>query len=208
MRNYWQNRDGSKKRVEMFNLDVTVTRSRSYSGAASYEEAKRKVDEALNIVKDIWAAAPGARRVWMSGCRDGSSTDLQTSVLAAFAVKHVPHLGYQQWLAHVTLQALCLKWEKARGPKWCRAMGSGVATALGSIFNEHPEKYATGPEHFDCRLEQVTTYVRNQWPRINGTADPVPGFDEEDIAPQLCEWHRLGKPSQCIDSPHTQFGFE
>ena len=87
-------------------------------------------------------------------------------------------------------------------------MGSGVAAALGNIYHESAEKYATDPAHFDYRLEEVTRYVRLNWPRVNGDADPVPQFDEEDIAPQLCEWHRLGAPSQCIDSPHTQFGSE
>ena len=129
-------------------------------------------------------------------------------VLQAFAVPNLPHLGYQQWLQHVTLQILCPAWEQARGEKWCRAMGSGVGIALGEIFEERPAQYDSDLELFDARLEQVTRYVRENWARLNDNGDAPPEFDEEDIAPQLCEWNRLGGPSECIDSPHTQFGRE
>ena len=208
MRHYHEQKRGKTERCEMFNTDITVIRSRSYSNAADATEAKRRCSEALDIVKDIWAAAPAARRIWMAGCRDGDPSGLQAPVLKALAVKHVPHLGYQQWLAHVVLQALCPKWEQARGQRWCRAMGRGVSIALADVFKENAETYSQHPEQFDSRLEEVTRYVAQQWHRVNGEEDPVPKFDEEDIAPQLCEWHRLGKPSQCIDSPHVQFRSE
>ena len=162
----------------------------------------------LAIVRDIWTAAPAARRVWMSGMRRGTPGSLQVPVLKAFAVPNVPHLGYQQWLQHVTLQTLCPKWEQARGDKWCRAMGTGVGTASGCIFNESLAQHNSNPELFDSRLEEVTRYVREQWQRVNGNLDPPPQFDEEDIAPQLCEWHRIGGPSECLDSSHSQFGKE
>ena len=74
-------------------------------------------------------------------------------------------------------------------------MGTGVGTALGCIFNESLAQYNSNPGLFDSRLEEVTRYVREQWQRVNGNLDPPPQFDEEDIAPQLCEWHRLGGPS-------------
>ena len=141
----------------------------------------------------------------MAGIRRGTPGSLQVPVLKAFVVPNVPHLGYQQWLQHVTLQILCPKWEQARGDKWCRAMGSVVGMALGAIFNESLAQHNSDPQLFDSRLEEVTHYVRNQWFRVNGNLDAVPDFDEEDIAPQLCEWHRLGGPLECLDSPRTQF---
>ena len=58
------------------------------------------------------------------------------------------------------------------------------------------------------RLTEVTDYVRREWRRLNGVGSDVPDFDEEDIAPQLCEWHRLGKKAECENSPRTQFGRE
>ena len=148
-----------------------------------------------------------ARRAWMTGIKKGTA-GVQVPVLKAFAVPNFPHLGYQQWLQHVTLQIPCPAWEQARGEKWCRAMGSGVGIALGDIFEERPAQYDSDLELFDARLEQVTRYVRENWARVNDNGDSPPEFDEEDIAPQLCEWHRLGGPSECIDSPHTQFGRE
>ena len=87
-------------------------------------------------------------------------------------------------------------------------MGSGISIALADVFKENAETYSKHPEQFDSRLEEVTRYVAQQWHRVNGEEDPVPKFDEEDIAPKLCEWHRLGKPSQCIDSPHVPFRAE
>ena len=87
-------------------------------------------------------------------------------------------------------------------------MGSGVGTALGHTFNENPAVYDRDPQLFDSRFEEVNHYVLNQWFRVNGNLDAVPDFDEEDIAPQLCEWHRLGGPSECLDSPHIQIGKE
>ena len=76
---------------------------------------------------------------------------------------------------------------------------------MGCIFNESLAQYNSDPELFDARLEQVTRYVREHWERVNGNVDSPPKLDEEDIAPQLCEWHRLGGPSECLDSPDTQF---
>ena len=87
-------------------------------------------------------------------------------------------------------------------------MGTGVGTALGIIFNESPAEYNGDHPLFDSWLEEVTRHMRDQWFRVNGNLDAMPDFDEEDIAPQLCEWHRLGGPSECLDSPHTQFGKE
>ena len=192
---------------QIFNADITAIRSRSHLGAKSPKEARDKVNSVLLIVRTIWQAAPAARRAWMAGIKKGTA-GVQVPVLKAFAVPNFPHLGYQQWLQHVTLQILCPAWEQARGEKWCRAMGSGVGIALGEIFEERPAQYDSDLELFDARLEQVTRYVRENWARLNDNGDSPPEFDEEDIAPQLCEWNRLGGPSECIDSPHTQFGRE
>ena len=52
----------------------------------------------------------------------------------------------------------------------------------------------------------MTLYVHRQWHRVNGVGSDLPDFDEEDIAPQLCEWHRMGMNAECANSPHTQFG--
>ena len=176
---------------QIFNADITAIRSRSHLGAKSVEEARDKVNSVLVIVQNIWAAAPAARRAWMTGIKKGTA-GVQVPVLKAFAVPNFPHLGYQQWLQHVTLQILCPAWEQARGEKWCRAMGSGVGIALGDIFAERPAQCDSDLELFDAWLEQLTLYLHENWTRVNDIVDSPPQFDAQDVAPHLCEWRILG----------------
>ena len=127
-------------------------------------------------------------------------------MLRALSVPGIPELGYQQWLQHVLIQTLCPTWEELRGRRWVRAMGSGVEHALAALFAEDVARYQEDGEYFDDRLLEVTNYAQKHWKRLFGDKAAYRDFDEEDIAPQLCEWHRMGGPADCVDSPHVQFG--
>ena len=155
-------------------------------------------------IRAIYAAAPLARALWLNAA--ALKEPCQHQVLKQFAVKGIKANGYQLYLAHVLLGALCPSWEQVKGPQWCGCMGDGPACAVALIFGSSASEVAKDPQLFDALLTKVLHYVEGNWGNVGGADMDMPLFDEEDLVPQLCEWVRTGTPAYLANSAAVMHG--